>query len=888
MSDSNAATTTNDTADAQNPAGAGTDGPYPHAQIEAHRQRLWEEAQLFRTAPPSDPRPPYYLLEQFPYPSGKLHMGHVRVYSIGDALANFMRMRGHNVLHPMGYDSFGLPAENAALKNNSHPRDWTLRCIGEMEAQFRQLGFSLDWSRRVSTCEPEYYRWNQHIFLKFFEKGLVARKRAAVNWCPECNTVLANEQVVDGCCWRHGDTPVEIRQLAQWFLKITSYAEELLRNLDEALPNWPNAVSQQQRNWIGRSEGAEVTFEIEETGHRLPIFTTRPDTLFGATFMVLAPEHPLIEELAAGKPNEAAVREFVRKVVLTEKTTRTAEDQEKEGVFLGVHAINPVNGERIPVWVANFVLMEYGTGAIMSVPAHDQRDFEFARKYDLPVRIVVQPDEAEMLDGATMPAAFAAVGRMVNSGPYDGMPSEAAKRRIITDLEARGIGSSKVQYKLRDWLISRQRYWGTPIPIVYDENDEPIAMPYDQLPVLLPTDVEFGDESKGNPLSRSEAFKTWTDPTTGRSYRRETDTMDTFVDSSWYYLRYCDSENTSEPVNAEAAKRFMPVDNYIGGIEHAILHLLYSRFWTMAMIDAGILPADMPREPFGRLLAQGMVNNTYINPKTGEIARDEAGRPIYRKMSKSLKNGVDPGALIERFGADTARLYILFAAPPERDIQWSEESVQGCSRYLNRVWRLFTQPSADMATSAIAAYETNPASAATRAGDNAAAGELRRISHEMLQRITGDLAERFSLNTAIAACMELYNAISSYGQKTDATDLATDAVYGESLRTLLSCLAPFAPHLADELWSRTGHDGFLVAERWPAVDPTALARALVEIPVQVKGKLRGRILIAPDADEMSALNAALADEKIAEQVGGIDTTFRKIIYVPGRLLNLVP
>jgi leucyl-tRNA synthetase len=863
----------------EGPKPQGGDDRYPHADIEAKWRQRWEETGQNRAADPTtDPRPKYYLLEQFPYPSGKLHMGHVRVYSIGDALARFQRMRGRNVLHPMGYDAFGLPAENAAITRNAHPRDWTLRCIDMMEAQFKQLGLSIDWSRRVATCEPEYYRWNQYIFLKFWEKGLVYRKSAAVNWCPKCQTVLANEQVENGCCWRHDDTPVEVKQLAQWFLRITQYAEELLRNLDEKLQQWPAAVTSQQRNWIGRSEGAEVIFSIEGTGEKLPVFTTRPDTLFGATYMVLAPEHPAIERLIAGKPNEPEVRAFVRKIVLEDKAKRTAEDREKEGVALGVRAINPVNGEAIPLYVANFVLMEYGSGAIMSVPAHDQRDFEFAKKYGLPIRVVVQPEGLapdETLDPETMKRASPGEGVMVNSGPFTRMKSGAAKKKIVSKLEENGLGKGTVQYKLRDWLISRQRYWGTPIPVVYDEANEAHPLPESELPVILPTDITFGDESQGNPLSRSDTFKRWTDPRTGKTYRRETDTMDTFVDSSWYFLRYCDSKNDKAPFDPAKAAAFMPVDNYVGGIEHAILHLLYSRFFNMALQDCGLLPESAAREPFKKLLAQGMVTNTYLDKRTGEPARDNEGKLLYRKMSKSLNNGVDPGELIDRFGADTARLYILFAAPPDRDIQWSDESVQGCSRFLNRVWRLF-ETNRELVAESLRLWSAGGRDIA--AGD-AKRRELRRVIHETLRRVTDDLEERHSVNTAIAGCMELSNALSDEVKKGEPS-----ATLGEGLETLLLCLSPFAPHLSEELWERFDGKTSIFLRSWPPIDAEALRRDEIEIAVQVNGKIRGRVMVPAGADEQAALQAALADPRIKSIFG--DAAPAKVRYVPDRLLSL--
>jgi len=860
------------------------EGGFDHTALERKWQEAWEAAGIHAAGPLHDPRPKHYQLEMFPYPSGRLHMGHVRVYSIGDALARYRRMRGYNVLHPQGYDSFGLPAENAAHKHNTHPAVWTEKCIGMMEEQLKALGLSYDWSRRVSTCTPEYYRWNQHIFLKFFEQGLVYRKKAAVNWCTKCSTVLANEQVIDGCCWRHADTPVEIRQLSQWFLKITAYAEELLECLDTTLASWPGSVTSQQRNWVGRSEGAEVDFTIVETGQKLPIFTTRPDTLFGVTYMVIAPEHPLVETFAAGRANEAAVRDFVRRMVVEDKAKRTADDFVKEGHFLGVHAINPVNGDKVPVYVANFVLMEYGTGAIMSVPAHDQRDFEFAKKYGLPVRVVIQP-EGEPIDAAAMERAFVEEGVLTASKQFDGVKNTAAKRAITEWLTQQGIGRKTVQYRLRDWLISRQRFWGTPIPFIYPEGGErdedgeikPIPVPYDHLPVVLPADAKFTGTG-GNPLAAHEGFVNAIDPRTGGNARRETDTMDTFFDSSWYFLRYADARNDQLPVGHAAIDHWLPVDSYVGGIEHAILHLLYSRFFAKAMQDCGLLPhAPRHREPFKALLAQGMITNVYIDPKTGKNAVDGKGQLVYRAMSKSLGNGVDPQPIIEQFGADTARLYIYFAAPPEKELQWSDAGVAGCYRFLNRVQRLFLQAEEALRTGL---PQLDPKTGWVPQPADEAGQALRRQAHTTLRRVTEELESRYALNTCIAQCMELSNAVSTaLAAQVEAAPIA------EALRILAACLAPFAPHLAEELWSRMGNTSLLQASAWPAWCPAALEQALLDVPVQVNGKLRGRIRLAPDASESAALEAARAEENVSRHIEA--KAFRKVIYVPGKLLNLV-
>jgi leucyl-tRNA synthetase len=872
---------------------AGDDFPrndtfYPHQEIEQRWQQQWEEAGVHRTGALDDPRPKYYQLEQFPYPSGKLHMGHVRVYTIGDALARYRRMAGFNVLHPIGYDAFGLPAENAAHEHHTHPATWTDRCIGEMEEQIRSLGLSYDWERRIDTSKPDYYRWDQYIFLKFFEKGLVYRKKAPVNWCEQCGTVLANEQVINGCCWRHCDTSVEVKQLAQWFLKITEYAQELLDALDDQLQQWPTAVTSQQANWIGRSEGAEVDFEIVETGQKLPIFTTRPDTLFGVTYMVMAPEHPMVDELIKGKPNEAEVRDFVRRTVMEDKAARTAEDREKEGVSLGVHAINPVNGDKVPIYVANFVLMEYGTGAIMSVPAHDQRDFEFAKKYDVPIRVVIQPPDAtpdSFLEGDTMEAAYVDDGVLVNSAHFVRIKNRPAMKKIVAWLDEKGIGRQKVEYRLRDWLISRQRFWGTPIPFIYPEDGErdedgdikPVPVPFDQLPVRLPDDAVFEGEGK-NPLASHDGFLAATDPATGKPARRETDTMDTFFNSSWYFWRYCDALNQELPFSREAAGHWMPVDNYVGGSEHAILHLLYSRFFAKACQDCGLLPEGKEqREPFALLVNQGMITNSYTDKKTGETAVDGAGKPIYRKMSKSLKNGVDPGVLIDEFGADTARLYILFASPPERDIPWNDASCQGCYRFLNKIWRFITQHQ-DRISAGMTALDAETGWYANPQGD--AEKKLHHDAHAMVKRISDELQKRFAINTSVAACMELNNSL------TDAERAGvSDASLAEATRMLLLCLAPFAPHLTEELWHRLGQESLLQIEAWPKYDDAALASKSVEIVVQVNGKVRGRISVGADTSEDVAMELARADENVARHLG--EKNPRKVIYLPNKLLNIV-
>jgi leucyl-tRNA synthetase len=834
---------------------------YPFQEVEPKWQKAWHDRDLFRTGR-DEKREPYYVLEQFPYPSGNLHMGHVRVYTIGDAIARYRRMRGFDVLHPMGWDSFGLPAENAAIKHDTQPGPWTEQCIAQMRKQFDRLGFSYDWNREVSTCHDDYYHWNQFIFIKMYEHGLVERREAVVNWCPECNTVLANEQVINGCCWRHEETTVDVRPLKQWFLKITQYAEELLRDLDERLPEWPNLVTSQQKNWIGRSEGAEVIFTVKETGEELPIFTTRPDTLFGVTFMSIAPEHPRVQEWIAGRSNEVEVKAFINKVVHEGRETRTDEAADKLGIPLDMQAVNPVNGREIPIYIANFVLMEYGTGVVMAVPAHDQRDFEFAKKYDIPIQVVIQP-EGEVLAPASMDAAYVDPGTMVHSGKFDGMQSIEAKTAITDWIAEQGKGRGTVQYRLRDWLISRQRFWGTPIPFVYNEDGEMHPVPYDQLPVRLPSQATFGGE--GNPLAGRDDFVNTTCPATGRPARRETDTMDTFFDSSWYYLRYCDVHNTTLPYGQSRAERYMPVDIYVGGKEHAILHLLYSRFFTKAMRDMGMTAID---EPFTKLLCQGMVTNEGVDPKTG-IRR-------FYKMDKSKGNGVDPSELIDERGADVARLFILFAAPPGKDLPWSEQGVQGMSRFIDRIWRYIQTHEDSLQAGIGAGLELDGGNLEGRAKD------LHRQIHNSTRRVTNDLEDRYAFNTAISACMELLNALHDCPPGDDAESSQLAAA---GLHRLCLLLSPFAPHLAEEIWSRLGCEGLACEQAWPPWDDAALAVDEIEIAVQVMGKMRSRIMVGADEDEESIKQKALVDEKVAPLIEGEE--IRKVIYVKGRLVNIV-
>lgn len=807
----------------------------------------------------------YYCLEMFPYPSGKLHMGHVRNYTIGDAIARFHRMNGRDVIHPIGFDSFGLPAENAANSGGQHPRAWTLGRIDEMTEQMRRMGFSYDWERLTRTCMPDYYRWNQWLFLKFWERGLVYRKAATVNWCPKCATVLANEQVHDGMCWRHDDTPVDLRKLEQWFVKITDYAERLLDNLD-GLTGWPDHVKEMQRHWIGRSVGAVLKFPVVGRDVAIETFTTRPDTVYGITYLVLSPEHPLVDQLVVSDriAGLTEFRAFVAKQSLQDRTDIT---KPKHGFALGRNFVNPFTGREHPLYVADYALMDYGTGAVMAVPAHDQRDFEFARAHGLPIVPVIHP-EGETLMPEAMTAAYEEDGVMRNSGTFDGQTNRAAWQGIVDLAEKKGWGRPHVQFRLRDWLISRQRYWGTPIPAVYCATCGVVPILERDLPVLLPDDVSFG--AGGNPLATSTSFVTTTCPKCGGPARRETDTMDTFVDSSWYFLRYLDAANDHEPFDPARAAAGMPVDQYIGGVEHACMHLIYARFFTMVLHDLGLVPVE---EPFTNLLTQGMVTlATYRCPQHDWISPTDCVDGKCRlcgsevtigpavKMSKSRKNTVDPGEIINRYGADTARTFILFASPPEKELLWSDQALEGSFRFLRRVFSLVEDRSDQETAAPIPADK-----------------ELRRKAHQTIQRVTRDIAERFQFNTAIAALMELLNALIAHGQPT--------AVAGEALEILLKCLFPIAPHLAEERWERLGRrlgrTGLIGDSGWPAVEASALVTSLVEVPVTMNGKLKGKVQLAPDANESDALSAAGA------QIGFDPAAVKKVIYKPGRILNLV-
>ena len=826
---------------------------YDHTQIETKWQSHWLQ-QPPAQVDAADRAGKYYCLVMFPYPSGRIHMGHVRNYTIGDVIARYQRLRGRTVLHPMGWDAFGMPAENAAIEQGVHPASWTMHNISYMKQQLQRLGFSYDWKREITTCRPDYYHWTQWFFLKMYERGLAYRKRSSVNWCPKCRTVLANEQVADGQCWRC-DTIVVQKELEQWFLRITAYAEELLAGC-ERLTGWPERVLTMQRNWIGKSEGAEVDFPLQDGPGAIKIFTTRPDTLHGATFMSLAPEHPLVEPLIRDRPQAADVRAFVQRASRLDRAARLMGNFEKEGVFTGAHAINPLTRQPIPIWVANFVLMDYGTGAIMAVPAHDQRDFEFAKKYGLPVRVVIQNPDRSLRAESMTEAYVDETGWMVDSEAATGLPQTEGKARIIEQIVARGLGRRTINYRLRDWGISRQRYWGTPIPILYCDACGIVPVPETQLPVLLPRDVPFTGTG-GSPLAESPSFLNTTCPRCQGPARRETDTMDTFIDSSWYFLRYTAPRETEQPFRRDMADYWMPVDQYIGGIEHAVLHLLYARFFTKVVRDLGLTAAD---EPFANLLTQGMV------------IKDGA------KMSKSKGNVVDPNALIEQYGADTARLFSLFAAPPEKDLEWDDQAVEGASRFLNRVWRLIVD-GADRVKAARKLPPFGPQHASARAQ------ALRRATHQTMHRVSSDLARQFQFNTAIAALMEFYNTLAQWDAAKSEGDAGELAAYAEALETLLILLSPFAPHLAEELWQQLGHATSIFAERWPEADPHWLKEELVTIVLQINGKLRSQLQVPPELDEEEIQARALADPKLQPWIQG--KTIRKRIYVPGRLLNLV-
>jgi leucyl-tRNA synthetase len=869
------------------------DERYNPQDIEPKWQRRWAESSAFAAGEGQGDK--YYLLEMFPYPSGRIHMGHVRNYAIGDVLARHLRMRGKQVLHPIGWDAFGMPAENAAIERGRHPHEWTYANIAQMREQLKKLGLSYDWSREIATCEPSYYRHEQDVFVQMLERDLAYRKHALANWCEQCATVLANEQVEDGRCWRCGNVVVQ-KAMAQWFLRVTRYAEELLNGLDDLSGKWPDDVLQMQRNWIGKSHGAEVRFALEfpvagET--EITVFTTRPDTLYGVTFLSIAAEHPLALRLAHGTPREHDVHTFVEQIQAEHKAKRGAEQADKRGIFTGRYCIHPLTLARVPIWIANFVLMDYGTGAVMAVPAHDQRDFEFARSHELPIKVVIQP-EGSTLDPAAMREAYVEGGHMVHSGPFDGMQNEDGKRRVTDKLTESGQGRPTISYRLRDWLVSRQRYWGAPIPVVHCERDGIVPVPRADLPVVLPLDVELTGVG-GSPLARVPSFVDVKCPKCDGPAKRETDTFDTFVESSWYFARFPSAHYDKGLIEESQARRWLPVDFYVGGKEHAVMHLLYARFWQRILIDLGVLPEGTPREPFRALLSQGMVSKEfyyttnpdnpahriYAYPEETELRADgvrvlkSTGQEVVVgnvvKMSKTKRNIVDPDDIIAQYGADTARLFMLFAAPPEGQVDWTTAGVEGAYRFLSRAWRLVRDRREQVA--GVAAYSGGALSEASQ--------ELRRATHRTIVRVTHDLSDRYQPNTSVAALMELVNALTAFKAETD----LDRQVLREALDTFTVLLSPFAPHIADELHEQLGGQGTLLAHAWPIADETALHEATVELPVQINGKVRARVSVPKDAAEEVVLDAVRAHERVQQEIAG--KIVRKAIYVPGKIVTLV-
>ncbi len=814
-------------------------------RIESKWQSFWQKQKTFQVE--ADPaKKKFYCLEMFPYPSGRIHMGHVRNYTIADVVARFKMMQGYNVLHPIGYYAFGQPAENAAIKNNTDPGEWTYRCIEQMHNDFIKMGFSYDWDREIATCDEQYYKWNQWIFIQMFKKGLAYKKASPVNWCPSCETTLANEEVIDNKCWRCKNE-VDQKNLEQWYLKITEYSEQLLKDL-ETLKNWPSRVCAMQENWIGKSYGVEMCFKEAKTGEVIPVFTTRPDTIFGATYVVLAPEHPLVARLVADTPKETEVFAFIEKTKNLSRFLRMSADQSKEGIFTGAYAVNPVNGEEIPIWVADYVLMEYGTGAIMAVPTHDQRDFLFAREHSLPMRIVIQDPQQPELAVEQMTEAFIGQGKLVDSGKFNGVHSEEAKQKIAQWMEGQGTGQMTVHWRLRDWLISRQRYWGTPIPMVYCQTCGVVPVSEQQLPVVLPKNIKITGEG-GSPLARCQEFIDTPCPQCGAQARRETDTMATFFDSSWYYLRYGDAKNSECIFDVEKIQYWMPVDQYIGGIEHAILHLLYSRFFTKFLRDLGLLTVD---EPFDRLLTQGMVL------KDGDV------------MSKSRGNVVDPGSVIDRYGADTLRLFILFAAPPEDQLEWNDGAIDGAWKFLARVYNA-ARKSCRSVSSAV-----DPVSF-----DDEDQGLYREI-HATVKKVTNDFSLDLKFNTAISQVMILMNRL----EKFDASGSEQkQSLLNQAIETVVLLLSPIAPHLCEELWGDMGFSPSVMRASWPSYDEQALIQQTVLIVVQVNGKVRAKVEVAVDASEEELRKVILANAKISGYIGGKE--IRKFIVVPNRLISIV-
>ncbi|HAS82434.1 MAG TPA: leucine--tRNA ligase [Verrucomicrobia bacterium] len=856
---------------------------YAFHELEQKWQKRWADDALF-VADPAAAANKFYCLTMFPYPSGVLHMGHVINYTLGDIISRYKRLRGHTLVSPMGWDSFGLPAENAAIRTGTHPQPFTDSNIARMRGQMKRAGWGYDWSREVATSHPDYYRWTQWFFLQFYKHGLAEKKTAPVNWCNSCETVLANEQVHDGSCERCG-TAVHQKDMSQWFFTMSRYAQRLLDGHAKLRGQWPDAVLAMQEEWIGRSEGARVNFTVAETGDPLPVFTTRPDTLFGVTFMSMAPEHPLVEKLVRGTPRETEVMAAVAQMRQQGTSAKEVAEREKVGIWTGFHVINPVNGDRVPLWVANFALMNYGTGAVMAVPAHDQRDFEFARKYDIPIKVVIERD-GDPLEAATLTAAYTAAGAMRNSGPFDGRNNREAMADIIAWLTAQGYGEGTVNYRLRDWLLSRQRYWGAPIPVIYCESCGMVPVPEQDLPVLLPGDVTFR-EGHGNPLATSEAFVHCACPSCGRPARRETDTMDTFVDSSWYFLRYCDPHNTERPFDPELIRRWMPVDQYIGGIEHATMHLIYARFFTMVLHDLGLVDVE---EPFTRLFCQGMVckmayycethkwlheDKVVDGRREGDAIIDgkcaHCGVPVraeMTKISKSKYNVVDPDAMFDRYGADTVRLYMVSDSPPDKMQIWSESGINGAWRFLNRLWDLVLASIPRLG----APGQTLPADL------DATNTALRRKAHQCIMRVTEAIEGGFQFNTAIARCNELLTQFRAAG------DGLHPAVLRESLETVLRVLSPIVPHFAEELWSRMGHAGSLFSEGWPVADAEVARDVELVVPVQINGKVRIRLTVSPSISSADLEATAMQHPEVAAWIAG--KTVRKVVVVPGKLVNI--
>ena len=860
---------------------------YNPKEIENKWQSKWNKDNIFKSENVSD-KENYYILEMFAYPSGNLHVGHLRNYTIGDAIARYKKMKGFNVLHPFGWDSFGLPAENAAIENKAHPGDWTRKNIDNMKRQLKLMGISHDWSRELATYQENYYKWNQWMFIKMYEKGLVYKKKSYVNWCPECNTVLANEQVEDGKCWRHSKTDVIQKELDQWYFKITDYSEELLQSHDDLAGNWPDKVITMQKNWIGKSYGTEIDFVLEDGKTKIPAFTTRPDTLYGVTYVVLAPEHPVVEDIIL--KDNPALKVKTDAMINEDKIERTAEDKEKEGFFTGKYVTNPVNGEKIPLWVGNYVLMDYGTGAVMAVPAHDERDFLFAGKYDLPLRVVIEP-EGEKLDISTMKQAYTGEGILVNSDKFDGMKNNDAKTAVSEYLEEIKGGLRTVNYRLHDWLLSRQRYWGTPIPALYCEKCGLVMEKIENLPVKLPMDIEFS--GVGNPLETSEQFKNVTCPVCGGTAKRETDTMDTFVDSSWYYLRFLNPNLDTAPFDKTDADNWTPVDQYIGGVEHAVMHLLYARFFHKVLRDMGLLSSN---EPFRRLLTQGMVlgpsyysneerkfyfeADVNVDNKTGKAYSKKTGEELavkVEKMSKSKNNGVDPEVIVKEYGADSARVFSLFAAPPEKELEWNMNGLAGAYRFLNRLFLLIEDTK-----------EFSEAGEIDHGKRNSEDSEIQKKLHQTVKKVSESMEDNFHFNTAIAALMELLNDMTSYRQKViDTGKISSESkkIWREVMEKTVLMLSPFAPHIADELWAASGREGYAFLESWPEYIEELTKESKINLVVQVNGKLRDTILADVNIPKEELEKIALASEKAQKFLEGKEIV--KVVVVPNKLVNIV-